>query len=90
MIYSSFILSMPVKISYSKNNSPYQREIGQLNTKESEKIVLIISLIISLVVFITQYRSSSKISKALLGLQLISFAMLLVVSLFVIIEIFSI
>lgn len=90
MIHSSSLLHMPVKISYSKNDKTHVRKIGQLNSQDHGRIGLIISLIISIIVFISQYIRSSKISQALLGLQLISFSMLIVVLLFVFIEIFSI
>ena len=86
-ILSSPIIKMPIEIHYWKNDQQYSSKIGQLNTNKSEKIGLIISLIISIILFLVQSLTAFNRLSPFFALQIIAFGTSFTVFLFVIIEV---
>jgi len=89
-IFSSPIIKMPIEIHYWRNGQHYSSKIGQLNSNESEKFGLIISLLISVIIFIVLSMKSFKKGSPIFALQIIAFGTSFTVFIFVIIEVFSI
>lgn len=89
-IFSSPIINMPIKLQYTRNGSPILWKIGELHTQESEKVGLIISLIMSVILFVLQCIMPFQRSSIYFGIEIIAFATSLTVFLFIIIEVLSI
>jgi hypothetical protein len=89
-ISSSIIFHMPLQIAYRNDGSMHTYAMGQLSTKDSEKYVLIICIVISLIALIMYYVNPSALSQIFFVLPLLSFAMSLVAFLFVMIEVWSV
>jgi hypothetical protein len=89
-IFSSLIFKMPIEIHYWRDDLQYASKIGQLNSKKAEEVGLIVSLLISAIVFIIQVVRPIKKTNLLFLLQIIAFGTSFTIFLFVVIEIFSI
>ena len=89
-IFSSLIFKMPIEIHYWRNDQHYADKMGQLNTKKVERVLLIISILISAVVFMIQLIRPFKRTNPLFMLQIIAFGTSFTIFLFVIIEVCSI
>jgi len=89
-IYSSPIISMPRELHYQQDAQDFSAKIGQLSSKSSLPVGLIISLLISIITCLLQFAKRFKTSQPLNALQAIAFAISFTVFLFVISEVFVI
>jgi hypothetical protein len=88
-IFSSPLIHMPRAIQYERFGHQERYKIGQLNSKGSLKIGLIISLLISVYLFISNLVKPAARSKLNNGLQILAVGISITVFLFVMIEIWS-
>ncbi len=89
-IYSSPIIRMPRQLDYRQDTQELSAKIGQLSSKSSLPVGLIISLLISIITSLLQLAMRFKASQPLNAVEGIAFASSFTVLAFVMIEVFTI
>ncbi len=89
-ISSSLIFKMPLKLSYRKDDKVFVYDIGQLQTKKSEKYGLIISIALSFLALLFLLTMPNKYYNIYKLFIIFPIVITIVVFLFIVIEVLSV